>query len=121
MIIVRLDGGLGNQLFQYATGRALAVMRSCQLQLDTRSYYAGTGRTFDLFNFKIAAKAASKLTLALYDFDPNGSFARRLLGHAGAILGIQRKIDQMNGYDPNVFETSKALYLKGYWQSEKYF
>ena len=35
MIVVRLNGGLGNRLFQYATGRQLAHLNNAPLYLDT--------------------------------------------------------------------------------------
>ena len=38
-VYVRLLGGLGNQLFQYAMGRALADARQVELVLDPRLYY----------------------------------------------------------------------------------
>ena len=37
MLIVRLTGGLGNQMFQYAAGRALADRLGAELLLDTRA------------------------------------------------------------------------------------
>ena len=39
MIIVKLRGGLGNQMFQYAAGRALALRHQTNLKLD-RSIYS---------------------------------------------------------------------------------
>ena len=39
MIIVRTSGGIGNQLFQYALGRALSQRNSDELRLDTHFYY----------------------------------------------------------------------------------
>ena len=38
MIVVRLMGGLGNQMFQYAAARALADSLECELLLDTREF-----------------------------------------------------------------------------------
>ena len=38
MVIVRLTGGLGNQMFQYAAGRALADRLGAALLLDTRAF-----------------------------------------------------------------------------------
>ena len=35
MIIVNLKGGLGNQMFQYALGRKLALQNDDELKLDT--------------------------------------------------------------------------------------
>ena len=34
MVITRLNGGLGNQLFQYAAGRRLAHIHSTELKMD---------------------------------------------------------------------------------------
>ena len=34
MIITKIKGGLGNQLFQYATGRAVASFHKLPLKLD---------------------------------------------------------------------------------------
>jgi hypothetical protein len=41
VIVVQLSGGLGNQMFQYATGRALAARHGTQLVLDS-SWIAGS-------------------------------------------------------------------------------
>ena len=34
MVIVKLMGGLGNQMFQYAAGRSLALARDVALKMD---------------------------------------------------------------------------------------
>ena len=38
MIIVQLYGGLGNQMFQYATGRALSLKNDTDLKLDLHAF-----------------------------------------------------------------------------------
>ena len=38
MIIARINGGLGNQLFQYATARAISVKLNRKLLLDIAWY-----------------------------------------------------------------------------------
>ena len=51
MIIVRLKGGLGNQLFQYALGRNLAIQHQTDLILDTTSFekdHLRTARTLPI-------------------------------------------------------------------------
>lgn len=65
MIVSRVIGGLGNQMFQYAAGRALSLERSQTLLLDV-SGFAGYGlhQEFELqrvFNCpaEIAAKAGA--------------------------------------------------------------
>ena len=44
MIIVKIQGGLGNQMFQYALGRALAEKHSQELYLDAREYLRSTSK-----------------------------------------------------------------------------
>jgi hypothetical protein len=65
MIIVRLIGGLGNQLFQYALARRLSVRRGLPIKLDVSGY---TGRldphdpwprTCDIVRFRIVAEVAT--------------------------------------------------------------
>ena len=54
MICVRLDGGLGNQLFQYAAGRALAIRHNTGLLLDTFALNSSargvTARSLELYH-----------------------------------------------------------------------
>jgi hypothetical protein len=38
MIIVRITGGLGNQMFQYALGKQIAETRQTVLKLDLSSF-----------------------------------------------------------------------------------
>jgi len=58
MIIASLVGGVGNQLFQYAAGRALAHKHGSQLKLDTYSL-GRSFRTYCLDNFNICAEKAT--------------------------------------------------------------
>jgi hypothetical protein len=54
-LIVRLRGGLGNQLFQYAAGRSLAARSGVPLLLDTKSGFQADpyGRFYALGSFKL--------------------------------------------------------------------
>ncbi len=57
-IIIKLTGGLGNQLFQYAHGRALSLQKKEPLYLDTSWYKGRIDRQYLLDNFNINAKKA---------------------------------------------------------------
>src|ERR1700691_2403595 len=57
-LIVRLKGGLGNQLFEYAAGRALALRNNVPLWLDTTSGFLDDpyGRHYELGSFKVQSE-----------------------------------------------------------------
>jgi len=55
VLVLRLRGGLGNQLFEYAAGRALALRNHIPVWLDTTSGFRGDpyGRSYELGAFKV--------------------------------------------------------------------
>ncbi|MDF2571846.1 MAG: alpha,2-fucosyltransferase, partial [Sporomusa sp.] len=55
MIVVQLTGGLGNQMFGYACGRALALRTGKQLYLDLSSYPVHPLRRYELDKLNIQA------------------------------------------------------------------
>lgn len=124
MIIVRLIGGLGNQMFQYALGRALASRHNVPLKLDTSAYAQYPLRKYRLHHFNIAATVATPAEVAqvtgahlqgirkrFYAF-----YQRRLPYYARA------RVKERNfHYDPNMRKVRPQTYLIGFWQSEKYF
>ena len=69
MVIVRLTGGLGNQMFQYAAGRALADRLGAELLLDTRALEHAlarnpyTRRNYALAPFNLRGGVASAADL----------------------------------------------------------
>ena len=58
MIITRIRGGLGNQLFQYAAGQAASLRHGRSHFLDLRFYNTDKYRDYGLGKFKISAKVA---------------------------------------------------------------
>jgi hypothetical protein len=64
MIITKLSGGLGNQMFQYATGRQLSLKNNTELKLDMSFFsnykkYKFAQRDFGLADFNINATPAT--------------------------------------------------------------
>jgi hypothetical protein len=122
MIAVRLDGGLGNQLFQYATGRAVALRVGAELLLDIGALgYGGRGRTvrgYELPHFQYRAREATPAELS-------GLRALRLLrrlpGLNGWAGGWRVHAERGLGHDPGVAKLLDNTYLFGYWQSFRYF
>src|SRR5438067_333767 len=72
MIIANIVGGLGNQMFQYAMARRLAVHHGTELLLDSNyrqtpnetDFAAGLDRQLRIFNFRIHARNASAAEIA---------------------------------------------------------
>lgn len=123
-IIAQLQGGLGNQLFQYATGRALALQKQVPLLLD-HSWYA---QTYDDVTPRELLLSELNTKGALISFQPQMQRPKRMrrLGQQFWPINPFIFVEQT----PYRFDTrlSKSpafkqqnLYLMGYWQSYKYF
>lgn len=104
MVIIKLQGGLGNQLFQYAFGRSFAIKRNTEFKLDISFYslkFNGiTPRHYHLKDFNIKAGVT---------------------GEQGDAKVIKEKSFQFDSSIWDIFDTRGNIYLDGYWQSEKYF
>lgn len=118
MVAVELIGGLGNQMFQFATARALALSRNEKLLLDQHLFADYELHSYGLNHFNIDSVFLEKEKTI---FEPL-SFTRK----AKAIL-LQKNIYHLYTekdltYNEKLFEFShKNIFLKGYFQSEKYF
>ncbi len=124
MVIVRLTGGLGNQMFQYAAGRALADRLGAELLLDTRAFEralafkAYTRRSYALAPFKLRARLATAADLKnwplwVVEIGLRLRFVRPLFRRWHFESAIT--------YDPGVLALREPVCLVGYWQSERYF
>ena len=116
MIVVRLRGGLGNQLFQYAAARALAHRLGVPLGLDTRAYRKNKLRSFELSAYRIAAVPSSAGSLPP---KPRHRLRRRLWQalHPAMKIFTERRFS----FDPSVLTLRDDTYLEGFFQSERYF
>jgi len=127
MIIVRLMGGMGNQMFQYAVGRALALTYNTRLKLDLTFLLDHTSRPrvrlrdYDLPVFNIAAEPATREEVPFL-------YRKHLPGRMAFFVdGLRRRMRICRGsekyfhFDPAVLEIGPDAYLDGYWQSPKYF
>ncbi|MBL8022445.1 MAG: alpha-1,2-fucosyltransferase [Leptospirales bacterium] len=117
MIYVRLNGGLGNQMFQYAAGRRLALNLKTDLRLDASIFEVHDLRSYALQPFPIVAALADPSEIAAL---LNPGFAKRLLRRTG--LARQLYVREVGlSFDPAILDLADGCYLDGYWQSEKYF
>jgi Glycosyl transferase family 11 len=121
MIVTQLLGGLGNQLFQYCLGRALAVKHQTELRLDLSAFDAYRLRTYALEHFRIKASVLTAAERsALGDFDQGKTrLGRRFSRLFTNSLSVVR--ERSFAFDPEVLNASPSCYLQGFWQSPKYF
>ncbi len=118
MVVVRLFGGLGNQMFQYAMGVATASRRSDCLKLDVSFFEDQTLRRFELGDFAITAEIVDQRELSpLRQIGVIRRIKERIFGRAALEL-IQERCFH---FEPPDCSQKGDIYLHGYWQSEKYF
>jgi hypothetical protein len=122
VIAVRIVGGLGNQMFQYACGRALAQRMRTHVYFDLSAFNNYRVHNYGLHGFRgEVAKAPWHLTTGSRLW----AVARRLhLSPASyfALLGI-RWVDEGDdlSYRPQQLALQSSAYLSGYWQCAHYF
>jgi hypothetical protein len=128
MIISNIIGGLGNQMFQYSAAKVLSKRLDTELYLDISSYNnykLHEGFVLNKYFPQINAKIASKkdiLKIGGFGAYLNNPFIDSVLSRIN-----KKSIDQKIVYEPHFhyWESFNTIgdfrYLKGYWQSYKYF
>lgn len=134
MIIVKLMGGLGNQMFEYACGRALSIKLNTQLKLDL-SYLkrewlerlkGNPIRLYSLQIFNIQEEFAKPYELPPLAWFP-GTRLTKVVNHFSQLISpnapvIMRAIPfDLNASLAQLASASPHTYLDGFWQSEEYF
>jgi len=124
MVFVRLKGGLGNQMFQYAAGRAVAHRKQVPLKLDV-SWFGRQGlRSYALKHFNIVESFATPEEVARLTRRGRRDLWSRVYRRLQRCLPYYRRAEfspRHNRYDPNILRVRDQVCLFGYWQSEKYF
>jgi hypothetical protein len=124
MIIINCKGGLGNQMFQYAAAKSLALFKKEDFKIDNFWYRKNkkevTNREFQLNIFDCDINFANKKDLNKFFFRIpflcSKKIRKDLLFKDSCIYN-----EQSCHYDKNFFLLPKDVYLMGYFQSEKYF
>lgn len=126
-VIVEVKGGLGNQMFQYAAGRALALDLTAELVLENKlgfildRQYQGK---FQLDSFPISYTTASLLDSFPFFVDRVKSFyarrsKKRTVKKNSVNYLFERDFRFMNIFA--VDQTKSRYRLSGYYQDPKYF
>ena len=117
-IILRVWGGVGNQLFIYAFAKVLSLITDCKVTLDIRTGFANDGykRVYRLGDFSISLLPALRFYTLL-------SFAQRKMPYIRHLLAYKFDFFEENQKYPletldSFFKiySDKNLYLQGYWQ-----
>jgi hypothetical protein len=122
-LIVQLAGGLGNQLFQYAFGRALSLETGRRLFLDRTSGFIADRtyrRVYALDRLPISGSDAGLLRSAAF-------FAAKAFRRAPQAGGIgvvdcpwgRHLVELRQNHHPSLADllTTPAVWCEGYWQS----
>lgn len=125
-VVVRLKGGLGNQLFCYAAARRLALVNDAELVMDAVTgfkYDHLYRRTYALGCFRLPARLATSGE----QMEPLGR-VRRLIARKLSErkpLAQRRYIQQVGvDFDPGILSLrlqEGATYFDAFGQSERYF
>jgi hypothetical protein len=125
MIISQLVGGLGNQMFQYACGRAVSIRNGGVLKLDKigleKIPSGGTPRSYALGVFCIEESFASREEIKVMKSGKRGKLMSVLQG-----VGLMGRknclfVEPHFHFDSDILKVGANAYLQGYWQTEKYF
>ncbi|GAB4269500.1 MAG: alpha-1,2-fucosyltransferase [Opitutales bacterium] len=118
-IIVRIMGGLGNQMFQYAFGRYIADKLKVPLKLDLSTFdepYEKRPYALDCFNIK--ASVASRAEVSEFRRKPN-AFTKLFRKCSGVSRGWVREKAEHRFCERMEYVAAPA-YLDGYWQCFEY-
>lgn len=126
-----MEGGLGNQMFQYAHALSLQKKIGGRIVLDKHAFTKSQIRSFSLNNYKLGENTSNNLSLCerfvSYIFilfcrywDKRG----RLYSQEGFKSYSQYGLCfqyQMRWFDSLIKPKTKFMYVSGNWMSEKFF
>lgn len=102
MVITKLNGGLGNQMFQYAAARRIAYTNHDRLKLDITAFGEHQFRKYCLNQLNIVEEIATE-----YEIED--------------MKNTRLVQEEYFHFNPAVLNLKSDIYLDGYWQSEQYF
>lgn len=116
MIVSKIYGGLGNQLFQYCLGRHLAIKNQCDLKLDLTYFKKENSWPFQLDFYKVNYQGVIEEE-ALAGMMAGNAWWKKFLLPAKRLVAK----DKNKAFQPDVLKYKAPCIIDGYWQSDKYF
>ena len=128
-VIVRLRGGLGNQLFQYAKGLSLSYRHRAELTFDFRDLTRGYRDELGLNQSELSAlglhatKAPHLVTFLSRILELHGRYPRlsKLLKRLVSNRLLRFEMEDSFRFSGREEAKAKYLYVEGYWQSPQHF
>jgi hypothetical protein len=114
-VIVTLNGGLGNQMFQLAAGRALALREKANLSADITPLLRHGQRTYGLGDFQLGTNVRLQAEATSRRFSRLRRLARQIF------MGEQLFKEASFAYDDRILQAHAPVRIDGYFQSERYF
>jgi len=117
-VILKFNGGLGNQMFQWAFARMLEITSDVNVFFEMSYFSKGYARPYQLDIFNIEANFVedikTKFKLSILWFFRE--FLRRK-----RVLGLTFFSERQFNFDPTIGKIANNTYIEGFFQSEKYF
>ena len=124
-VTVALCGGLGNQMFQYAMGRALSIRNGVPLILDLYGFEFDKfyKRSFELNNFNIPADLSKIKSFGRFHVGRLVNNLSKSVGFVSYLVRSRLLVERTSEYDQTVaaLPLSRDVFVMGYWQDERYF
>lgn len=120
-VIIKLQGGLGNQMFQYAIGKNLEQRNNTDFKLDVTAFKDDPQREYALGCFNVVQKFATQKEISNF-LKYRTRKGRIWFWYNRLIADKTRYVQERQfNFDPMIFTLKKPVYLDGYWQTERYF
>jgi hypothetical protein len=123
-VIARIEGGLGNQLFQYAAARSLADRLGCELALDLRGLAENGDRPYQLDLYQTRCSIADAALLNALPPWRSSRSRRARSSIAQCMPGLYAYPvfwPRDFSFDARFELIERPVFIVGYWQTEKYF
>lgn len=117
-MIVKFNGGLGNQMFQLAFARALESVTGIKTFMDMQYFTKNYARPYELDIFDIKV---NKIEGLWENFKMGILWKLRKVAKGKKLFGLSIVEEPCFEFAPTLLETAPDTYIHGFFQSEKYF